>query len=180
MHEPQPTGMQGLAVQEHVVIRSRAPQFTAGDLRVPAILPIAEDGMPHVAQVDPDLVRPARLGKHLDGRVTPEPLVDLVEGLRRLALRIVAADGHLLSLGRMHADRLIDHVAVPLQSSDHDRKVLLLDLPILEQRGELPVGQIVLGHQDCPARVAVQAVNDTRPSRPADRTELARKTMLEG
>ena len=114
-----------------------------------------------------NLVRAAGLRKNADGGETVEPLADLVERLRRAARRFVAENGHLLPLLRMHADGAIDEVAVAVRPAGDNGEIFLLDRAVLKLEGEFVVCAVGAGDEDDAAGVAVEAMDDSRPQRPA-------------
>ena len=65
------------------------------------------------------------------------------------------------AMGRSMRPLSCSHAAV------HQRQVDLLHLPAGKLRGQVAVRRVVLGHQQHAAGVAVQAVDDARPQRPA-------------
>ena len=104
----------------------------------------------------------------------------LVERLRRATGRVVAADGHLLALLGMNADRAVDDVAVAVRPPDDQGEILLLDRAGLELRRQLRVRQVGAGHQDHAAGVAVEPVDDARPGRSAAAAQAGAEVKLQG
>ena len=176
MGELEPPRVQRLALEQHLGIVA-ATDLAAGDQRAAAVLAIAKDRAAGVVQVDANLVGPPRLGQHLDRGEALEPLNDLVEGLRRLAFP-AAANRHFLPLDRVDSDWPIDQVAIVLGRAGDEGEILLFHRAIVKQRGQLSVRQVVLGHEDHAACVAVEAVDDPGPGRPARGTQLAGKPVL--
>ena len=163
MEETEPPRVQGLAIQQHQFVRRIAADLAPRDLRPAAVLAIAQHRAADVAQMDADLVRAAGLRKDADDGETVEPLADFVERLRGAARRVVAADGHLLPLLRMHADGAVDEIAVAVRPAGDDREILLLDRAVLELEGQFVVRPVVAGDEDDAAGVAVEAMDDPRP-----------------
>ncbi len=167
MQETQPPRVQGLAIQQHELVRGIAADFAPRDPRPAAVLAVAQHRAADVAEMNANLVRAAGLRKDANDGEAGEPLADLVERLRRAARRIVAEDGHLLPLLRMHADGAIDEVPVAVRPARHNGEILLLDRAVLKLEGELVVRPIGAGDEDDAAGVAVEAMDDSRPQRAA-------------
>ena len=132
---------------------------------------VAEHRAADVVEMHADLVRPAGLGPHPKGRVAVETLDDFVEGLGRAAVGVVAADGHLLPLMRVDADRQVDQVAVAIGRPATRAKYSLRIARCWNWGAQKAVGQVVLGHQDHAAGVAVEAVDDAGPGGTAGRAQ---------
>ena len=130
-------------------------------------------------QMDAELMRPAGAREELYRREAVESLDDFVKRPRRAACRMVAADGHLFSLIRMDADRLIDEIAVVIGIARDDGEILLFDRSLLELAGEREMNLIGLGHDHHAAGVAVEAVDDARPRRAAGAAQLV-EVKLQG
>ena len=62
----------------------------------------------------------------------------------------------------------VDHIAIPIDTTNRDGKILFLDLAIVKLLRQMHVHGVGLGHHDYAARVAVQPMNDARSCRPAD------------
>ena len=179
MEEPQPPGVQCLPLQEHRGIGRIATDVAARDPAPPTVLTIAQDGTADVVQVDADLMRAASFRQQLHRRKTLEPLQNLVKGLCRPAFAIVAANGHHLADVRMEPDRAIDDVAIPLRTARDQGEILLLDRTHGELFGQLGMGLIVAGDENHAAGVAVEAVDNARPARPAAGAEGGAKMELQ-
>ena len=88
---------------------------------------------------------------------------------------MIAADGHLLALIGVDADRQIDPVAIAVGAAGDDRKILFFDRPLLELSGQREMRLIGLGHHEHAAGVAVEPMHDPRPRRSpraAERIEM--------
>ena len=81
---------------------------------------------------------------------------------------------------RVDPDRLVDPVAVQLGPAGDQGEILLFDRAGLELRGQAGVGQVVPGHEDHAAGVAVEAVDDARPAWGRRPAELAAEMVLHG
>ena len=75
---------------------------------------------------------------------------------------------HLVALVGMPPNRRVDYVAVAIQSSGRDCKVLLLDQAIVELLAQLKVHGIGFGNHDHATGVAIEAMDDSRPCRAAN------------
>ncbi len=124
----QASRVQRLAVQQNRRVVG-PPQLAACDAGATAVEPVAEDGAADMGQMYPDLVGAAGLGKYAHQGEAGIAACHLVErrGFTRRA--VMCANGHLVALVRMHSDRLVDTVPVPIGSSRHQGQILLLDRP---------------------------------------------------
>ena len=170
MPEPQPVGMERLAVDEDrlgVLRGQQAEPIGADHVRqrqavAAGVELVGHDRMADVREVDADLVGAAGLRLAPDQREAAEPLDDLVERHRGLAAVLRRADRHLLADGRVEADRPLDVVAVALRDAVDQRQVFLVDLALLELQRQPAVGQVVLDDDQQAGGVAVEAVDDAR------------------
>ena len=136
-----------------------------------AVEHIAEHGRADRCEVDPDLVGAAGPRRNPHQRRSPKPLEHLIPRHSSAAGGMIAADGHLLPLVGMDADRQIDLVGVELRLPLGDGQVGLGDAAALKLLRERMVGRFAPGHHDHAAGVAVEAVDDARPGWPAGRRE---------
>ena len=86
---------------------------------------------------------------------------------------VVAANRFLFALRGVFADRFVDHVAIEIGHADDDRQVFLFHLARFELGGQGIVRLVVLGDDDHAARVAVEAMDDTRARGAAAAAERA-------
>ena len=63
----------------------------------------------------------------------------------------------------MKADRLLDVVTVALGHAVDERQVFFLNAAALELKSKLVMDALVLGDDQKAGRVAIEAVNDSRP-----------------
>ena len=86
---------------------------------------------------------------------------------------ILPANRLLLPLRGVGADRLIDHITIPVGNADDDCEVFLFYLPRLELGRQRIVGLIVFGHYDHATCIAIEPVDNSRPGGPAPSTHCA-------
>ena len=175
--ETQAMSVQGLARhQDHIRLGfdSRG-QVGKAQVIAPAVNLVRQHRTADTCQVDADLVRSPRLGVDPAKAVAAEAFDRLVVAGRFLAVVFVLGDHHLDAVVRMAADACFDVVTVTVEHAGGDGQILLEDLAVLELQGEILVDQLVLGHEDDAARVAVKAMHDARPvftAQCAERTEV--------
>ena len=82
------------------------------------------------------------------------------------------ADRHFFPLVRVNSDRLLDDVAIAIGNTDGDREVLLLRRASFELGGQRKVHWVRLGDHHHAACVAIEPMDNSRPSWPAYAAEL--------
>lgn len=145
MAQTESMGMKGVPLQQHLIV-ARLRRLTAGcspqqlparDPRVAGIKSIAEDWSADRCQVNANLMGPASLREKMKKTISRKPLHNLKECLGWPAAGVVGANGHLVALVRMVANRLPDPVAVAIDRSHCDGPVFFLYFPSFELCGEL-------------------------------------------
>ena len=117
---------------------------------------VADQRVTTVREVDPDLVRPARLEAYIDTGERGEPFFDRVMRNGRFA---ILAHTHPLTIDAMPADRLTDRTAAG-QHAVTNREVMSRNFAIRQQAHEGCMRCQGLGDQQQATRVLVEAVND--------------------
>ncbi len=108
-------------------------------------------------------MRSAGLQAHAQQRRLRQRALDLEVGGRVLGSIRVRVHGHEHPLAPVAADRRLDRAAARRRPALDEREVLARDLARGELRLQRAVHVVVLGDDQQPARVAVQAMDDPRP-----------------
>src|SRR5918996_904361 len=132
----------------------------------PAVGPISDDWVTNRAEVHPDLMGPSRPGpghqQGCPGEVLPH--LEVGDGLDPGP----PSDRHP---GPVPAQGRLDRERVVLDLAPYQGQVLAADLASGQHLGELPMGLVVLGHDEQPGGAGIQPVDDSRPVLPAARCQ---------
>src|SRR5690606_1990461 len=99
--------------------------------------------------------------KHSQSGISIKAFGHFVKRPRVAACRMASANRHLLSMGAMSANRLFDHITIPIDGSRDDREVLLLDRSSFKLCGEGQMRPILLCHHHDARRVAIKAMDNS-------------------
>jgi hypothetical protein len=133
---------------------------------------IADDGVPGVLEVHPDLVGASGVQREPHQVADVEPCNDLDVGSRRTP---VAPNSHALAVRVVAADRGLDGRAGLVEVSPRKRRVRAPDGARGHRRRELPMCLIGARDQHEPRGIAIEAVHDAGPpGRPATARGAAR------
>ena len=141
----EPSGVKALARQ-------------AGDGLLGPVYHVPQQGVADGGQMHPDLVGAAGLQTALNMGIAGEALQHRPVGHRRTAVFPIHA--HLLPVGGVAADGRVHSAAVLPQAAHAHRLVLPVKGVILELGGQGLVGIVVLGGNEQPRCVPVDAVDD--------------------
>ncbi len=125
-----------------------------------SIQPVTENRDPNVSQMNPNLVRSAGLGVHLQKAKPLESLGDLIHRFCIATALMSRANGHFVALVRVMANRKTDPVAVEVFVANGNGQILFADLSRFELRGKFEVHGVGLGDRDDAAGVSVESMND--------------------
>ena len=107
-----------------------------------------------------DLVGAACLGEGSQKGHSFESLFDFVKSLGGAARGVVGAQGFAFALRGVVADGVVDEIAVAVGAAHDDGQVFFADGSVFELGGEVGVGGVVFGDDDCAAGVAVETVDN--------------------
>ena len=110
---------------ERPASRRRAQQLAARNNGSSAIESVAEHGAADVGEMHADLVRAAGMGFDAEQCVAAKAFRRLVESAGLATRRMVGTNGHFFPLIGVHADRLIDQIAIPVGHTYDDCQVFL-------------------------------------------------------
>src|SRR4030042_2553557 len=115
------------------------------------------------SEVDADLVGAPSGRGALDERAAVQALADAVGGAGRAS---ALDDGHALAVAGVAPDGAFDDALPRLETASHEGEVSLLHRPLLQLPRQGGVSAVVLGDEEEPRRVLVQAVADGRQQPP--------------
>ena len=121
-----------------------------------------------------DLVRTPGFGKHAYDAESPRSRNYFIEGHSLTATGVAFAYRHFFTLTGVDADRLLNHVAVPVRLRGNDRQVLLCQRSCGELARQMLVCPIGFGHDEDAAGVAVEPVDNARSMCSTRGTELTK------
>src|SRR5690606_3405607 len=139
-----------------------------------------DQGQANAREMDPDLVRPTRLGSDLE----------LCDPVRRIpsndpptrdgAASGAAADRHALAILGVPPDRPVDAALARARQPAYEGAVDPLDRVVGELRRESLMSEVGLGGDQYAGGPAVEAVDDSGPQDAADPGELAVAMVQQG
>ena len=132
-----PCESHAVSVQEHA--REPEPAHLGIEPGV-AVLLIAGDRVAGVRGVHADLMRAARVDRHLDERGALADLHRRERGDRRFT-GSVRTHGALTADAQIRAQRHVDALAPQLPPAGDEREISLLELPLAKQRVQLTQGR---------------------------------------
>jgi len=152
------------------VLERDPPGVEEEALRPPgAVDPITDDRMADVAEVNPDLMRPA--GYRTDEEERPIRVAGEDSELR-LGRPATRFDRHPARPAMIPADRGIDHPLFLDEATVSEGDIGLIHPPGGELSLEAAEGGLGLRHDDDPTRLLVEPVDDPRPGRIVARREI--------
>ena len=127
---------------------------------------VAQNRVAAIGHVDADLVRPARFQLTLDERIAGKALQHAP--VRHGAAAVFLRDGHFLAVRRMATDGRVNGAGIVPDIAADDAHIRPGQAVILQLRGKRGVREVILGRNDQPGRVLVNAVDDAGALFPAD------------
>lgn len=161
--------MQGMTRQKQPLLQFRRPSITHPFeifRTIARIKFVANDRISIVRQMHADLMHATGLRKTSDQRVTPPANLKSLFHLESREAFAARRMDHLPDPNRRRSELTFTQNGlricplIHIRPSRHDRKVFFLNLAPFENNAKLARCESVLGHQDKPARVTVQAVHD--------------------
>jgi len=143
--------------------RLRPPPGDPGDppAATPGVDRVTHNRVPHVLQMDPDLVGPAGV------QLQPEQVHHLESGHHRgvsAGLTAFRSHTHSLSVAVASGDRRLDPDRTVVQMAPRQRGVAPMHPARRNGGAEPPVGEVGLGDDHETRRVPIEAMDDSRPS----------------
>lgn len=129
---------------------------------VAAVDVVAHDRMPHVGEMNADLVGPARQRAGFHEAYVREDVEDPKGGSGGAA---AFPHGHLLAVLGVPANRSVHFQRLPRWASPNQRKVDFLNAPLLELRGQFRLGRVILRKEQDAGSLLVQPVEKSGPPR---------------
>lgn len=175
MFERQASCVQCQTTEHSGATHIAAFQFALRQLAIACVERITDDGAAHMAEVNTNLMRATRFGQHAKLDESGGPKLDFIERDRFTTRRMSRADRHLLALIRMRPDGLVDGVAIPVQTTAHNRIVFLFHRTLFKLAREMEVSRVVLGDNHHAACISIQPMDDPRSRRTSHLTQVLAK-----
>jgi hypothetical protein len=144
-----------------------------------AVHRVAGDGMTDRREMDPDLVCPAGDEVELEQRPAIEAFPHPIAGRRRTTR---GHDRHPRPMARVPPDRRFDPSHCCRHGAMDEGEIRLLDTPRLELGHDRGLGDVRLRHDEQPARIAIEAVDDpgaADPGNPAEGVAMATQERID-
>jgi len=110
--------------------------------------------------VNADLMRASGLGRAAEEREAAHGSLNSPVGYGRASM---FGNGHAVAVRGMPGKRSVDFAFAFLRAADDQGQIFLVNLPLLELVGNVPLGWRVLGQEQDAAGFLVQAMGDAEP-----------------